>query len=244
MANPAYAGTGASYLPQSTIKFNALTARLEKRMSDGLEFNVNFEWSRQLGTTEQLNPGILWYGETSSDFPVRLSVTPIYELPFGRGRQFMNHAGRPVDIALGGWKVSSEYQYLSGAPDSWGDVYYTGNFHDFNNHPHDTAGPSFNTANFDKVSADQPGSWNYRTFPGYLLRSVPTNNFNFSALKDFVIWERMILQFRTFRTDAFNALNHAQLKAPNLSPTSSSFGYITSQANASRNLAGGLHLRF
>jgi hypothetical protein len=60
-------------------------------------------------------------------------------------------------------------------------------------------------------------------------------------LKDFVLAERYIL---SFRVDAFNALNHAQLSGPNVSPTSSAFGDITGQANTSRKLAGGLHFRF
>lgn len=241
LSYPEYSGVDEFYIPGSTVNFNGLTARLEKRMSSGLDFNANFEYSRQLGTTVQTNPGILWYGETSSDFPIHLAVTSIYQLPFGRGRLFMNSADRLAESALGGWTISGEYQYLSGQPLSWGNVNYTGNFHDFHNHPHDTSGPSFNTANFDKVSADQPGSWNYRTFPQYLLRSDPTNNFDFSALKDFIIRERVILEFRL---DAFNALNHAQMSTANVSPTSSSFGYITSQANTNRRLAGGLHLRF
>ena len=139
--------------------------------------------------------------------------------------------------------MSGEYQFLSGSPISWGNVNYLGNFHDFNMHPHTSNGAAFNTAVFDKVSAttDQPGSWNYRTFPEYLLRSDPVNNFNFSALKDFVMGERYIL---SFRVDAFNALNHAQMSGPNVTPTSSSFGDITGQANTNRRLAGGLHLRF
>jgi hypothetical protein len=142
----------------------------------------------------------------------------------------------------GGWKVSGEYQYLSGAPISWGNVNYTGNFHDLNFHPHLTSGPSFNTSLFKTASADQPGAWNYRTFPLYLLRSDPTNNFNFSALKDFVIRERFIL---SFRVDAFNALNHAQMAAPSVTPTSTtSFGLIGGTVNTNRTLAGGLHLRF
>ena len=241
LSYPEYSSVNEYYIPSSTVNFNALTARLQKRMSGGLELNVNFEYSRQLGTTVQINPGVLWYGETSSDFPVHLAVTPIYELPFGRGRQFMSNANGLVDGVLGGWKISAEYQYLSGQPLSWGNVNYTGNFHDFNNRPHYTAGPSFNTTKFDTVSADQPGSWNLRTFPEYLLRSDPTNNFDFSALKDFAIRERFVLQARV---DAFNALNHAQMSTPNLTPTSSSFGYITSQLNSNRTLAGGLHLRF
>jgi hypothetical protein len=240
MANPEFTGVTEFYAPATTINFNALTARLQKRMGNGFEMNANFEWSRQLGNTVQINPN-QWYGETTSDFPVHLAVTSIYQLPFGKGRPFMTQANRVVEAVAGGWKVSGEYQYLSGSPISWGNVDYLGNFHDFNMHPHVSNGPAFNTSVFDKISANQPGSWNFRTFPEYLLRTDPTNNFNFSALKDFLISERYIL---SFRVDAFNALNHAQLSGPNVSPTSSTFGYITGQSNTSRRLAGGLHLRF
>jgi hypothetical protein len=237
---PEFTSVSEFYAPASTVHFNGLTARLQKRMSKGFEMNANFEWSRQIGATVMTNPGVFWVGETSSDYPVHLAVTSIYELPLGRGRQFMSNANRVVDAALGGWKVSGEYQFLSGAPISWGNVYYKGNFHDFNNSPHNTAA-AFNIANFDRISADQPGAWNLRTFPQYLLRSDRTNNFNFSALKDFVMFERLVL---TARVDAFNALNHPQMSAANVSPTSSTFGQISSQANTPRNLAGSLHLRF
>jgi hypothetical protein len=207
LSYPEFTTVSEFYNPASTVHFNGLTARLQKRISKGLEMNANFEWSRQIGATVMTNPGVFWVGETSSDYPVHLAVTSIYELPIGHGRQFMSNTKRVVDAALGGWKVSGEYQFLSGPPISWGKVYYKGNFHDFNNSPHNTAA-AFNTANFDRVPADQPGTWNLRTFPQYLLRSDPTNNFNFSALKDFVMFERLIL---TARVDAFNALNHAQM---------------------------------
>src|SRR6185437_5186263 len=98
-----------------------------------------------------------------------------------------SNTNRVVNAAFGGWKVSGEYQYLSGPPLSWGNVNYKGNFKNFNNHPHVLGKPSFNTADFVTTSANQPGAWNYRTFPQYLLRSDPTNNFNFSVLKDFVM---------------------------------------------------------
>lgn len=245
LAYPEYTSISEFYMPAITINFNALTARVQKRIGKGFEMNANFEWSRQLGNTTQLNPGEWWYGTTSSDFPVHVAVISIYELPFGRGRQFMNQANRLLDAVAGGWKVSGEYQFLSGTPISWGNVNYKGNFHDFNFHPHQAQwlGKSFNTSVFDTTSGakDQPGSWNYRTFPQYVLRSDPTNNFNFSALKDFVLQERFIL---SLRVDAFNALNHAQMSSPNVSPTSSSFGLITGQVNTNRTLAGGLHLRF
>jgi hypothetical protein len=255
LSYPEFTSVSEFYAPASTVHFNGLTARLQKRMSKGLEMNANFEWSRQIGATVMTNPGVFWVGETSSDYPVHLAVTSIYELPFGRGRLFMDNSNRIVNAAFGGWKVSGEYQYLSGPPLSWGNVNYSGNFKNFNNNPHYTAGPSFNTAGFDQTIATstsplntgQPGAWNLRTFPQYLLRSEATNNFNFSALKDFVMFERVVV---TARVDAFNALNHAQMGGANLSPTAgtnpigSNFGKITSQANSPRTLAGGLHVRF
>jgi hypothetical protein len=242
LSYPAFTTVSEFYAPASTVHFNGLTARLQKRMSKGLEMNANFEWSRQIGATVMINPGKFWVGETSSDFPVHLAVTSIYELPFGRGRMFGANVNRAVDAALGGWKVSGEYQYLSGPPLSWNNVNYTGNFKNFQSNPHYTAGPSFNTAGFNTDPGHQPGAWNLRTFPQYLLRAESTNNFNFSTLKDFVMFERVVL---TARVDAFNALNHAQMGSPNLSPTAgTNFGKISSQANTPRTLAGSLHVRF
>jgi hypothetical protein len=79
-----------------------------------------------------------------------------------------------------------------------------------------------------------------------LLRSDPTNNFDFSIQKDFLIWERVKLQPRV---DAFNALNHAQMypvsnTSSNMSPTGTNFGMITGQQNTNRQLEGGVHILF
>ncbi|MGB6745626.1 MAG: carboxypeptidase-like regulatory domain-containing protein [Terracidiphilus sp.] len=240
-AYPEYSSLSESLVPGTTLKFNALMLRVHHQMAQGLEFDFNYEYSRQLGTTAQLNAGgPLWYGETTSDFPNHASLTVIYQLPFGRGRTFLNNSTW-LDEAVGGWELTSIYQYLSGTPISWGNANYSGAFSGFNNNPHDTHSPSFNTTGFDKVSADQPGSWNFRTFPEYLLRSDPTNNFDFSIMKNFTIWERVIVQPRV---DAFNALNHAQMSSANVSPTSSSFADVSGQLNTNRTLQGGIHIRF
>jgi hypothetical protein len=91
---------------------------------------------------------------------------------------------------------------------------------------------AFNTAAFDKVTADQPNStYNYRTFPSSFLREQNTNNADLSAFKAFKFGERVNLQLRL---DAFNALNRVQFGAPNVTPTSAAFGTITSQANTPR----------
>jgi hypothetical protein len=182
-----------------------------------------------------------WDEETSSDFPNHLSVTAIYQLPFGKGRAFANQS-KLLNEVIGGFEVAGIYQYLSGTPLSWGNVDYTGNFSGFDNHPHQAnSKPSFNTAGFNTIAAQQPNAYNFRTFPANLLRSDANNNFDFSALKNFTIGEHVIIQPRV---DAFNALNHPQFSAANTSPTASSFGVISGQLNAARTLQGGVHFLF
>jgi hypothetical protein len=119
-------------------------------------------------------------------------------------------------------------------------VDYTGNYTGFNNHPHDYLTTSFNTADF-YTGSNQPNGNNYRTFPQLLLRSDPTNNFDFSALKNFTLGERFVIQPRV---DAFNAFNRPQFGSASTSVTSSSFGKISSQLNSGRQLQGGVHVVF
>ena len=240
-AYPQYSGVTEQLLPNQNANFNAIIARLTKRMSYGLQFDINYEYSRQLGAQATLNQGQQpAYGETTSDFPQHLTATLIYQLPFGRGRAFANQS-RLADAFIGGWQTTMIYQALSGTPIQWGNVIYTGNWHDLNNTPHQAIGASFNTSVFDRTSADQPNSYNYRTFPQYFGRSDANNNFDFSVLKNFSIGERFVVQPRV---DAFNALNHVQFNAANVGPTSSSFGTITSQLNTNRQIQGGVHILF
>jgi hypothetical protein len=249
MTNPEFSSVTEQLVPGSSSNYNALNARVAKRMGHGLTMNGVFEWSRLLGTFNQLNAGdALNYGETTSDYPFHFAGYGTYQLPFGRGRQFFNR-NRIVDTVIGGWQVSAIYQFLSGTPISWGNVIYTGSgWNDFHNVQHSaanrTGGTVFNTAVFDtrtcangdtKCNNDptnvtptapydpniQPTSNNYRTSPAYLLRQDYTSDWDGTVQKDFTTYENIKVELRL---DAFNLLNRPQYNTPNVSPTSSAFG--------------------
>jgi hypothetical protein len=225
-----FASVTESQDPLGYANYNMLAARVTQRLSDGLQFNVNFEYSRQLEASSQLNPGgPLWYGETSSDFPIHFDITGSYAFPFGRGRRFGGSMNRGLDALVGGWSLSTIYTWESGAVDSWGNVILIPGEPIESDPSNITA--AFNTSAFDRVTADQPNSFDYRTFPSSWLRSQNTNNADISLFKSFKFGERVGLQLRL---DAFNALNRVQFAAPNTTPTSSAFGTITSQANTPR----------
>jgi hypothetical protein len=232
-------------VPGSSAKYNALNARVAKTMGHGLTVNGIFEWSRLLGTFNQPNAGgPLAYGETTSDYPFHFSGYGTYDVPFGHGRQFFNST-RFLDRAIGGWQISAIYQFLSGTPDSWGNVIYKGTtWKDFNNKQHSAANwkntTTFNTSVFDTRTlvnsalasqgdpgkalfnpAVQPGSANYRTFPNYLLRADYSSNWDGNVQKNVTVWREAKVELRL---DCFNLLNRPQYAAPVLTPTSSTFG--------------------
>ena len=233
-------------IPGSSSDYSALNARVAKLMGHGLTVNGVFEWSRLLGTFNQLNPGdVLNYGETTSDYPFHFAAYGTYQIPVGRGRQFFSNDNRILDGVVGGWQISLIYQFLSGMPISWGNVIYTGSgYRDFHNVQHSAANrnlqPVFNTSVFntqtvanstEKVDNDpydaaynpdiQPNAENYRTFPAYLLRQDYTSNWDGNVQKDFSTWENVKVELRL---DAFNLLNRPQYNTPTVTPTSATFG--------------------
>jgi hypothetical protein len=73
------------------------------------------------------------------------------------------------------------------------------------------------------------------------LRSPIGFQDDLSLLKEFPIHDRLGLQFRL---EAFNLLNKVQFGVPNTTFGSSTFGYITTQANSPRNIQVALKLTF
>jgi hypothetical protein len=252
-AYPEYSSVTAGLVPGNSTEFDALNIRLQKRMSDGLDMNVNTTYSKLLTGAQNNNGGPLNYQENSSDFPWKVSVTAIYQLPFGRDRRWLNQS-KILDEAIGGWEVSTIYGFLSGAPIAWGNAVYQGNgsWKDFHNNPHQyqLTNSGFNIAtilnavtNKSTYTTLAPNSYNYRTFPQNLLRQDHENNFDFSLMKGFHIFESALLQARF---DAFNGFNRPQFTNANVSTSSGSFGNVNNTASGAnpRQLQGGLHLIF
>lgn len=55
------------------------------------------------------------YGASNTDVRQRFTFSPQYELPFGKGKQFLSH-GNLVDELAGGWKATAIFQVQTGTP--------------------------------------------------------------------------------------------------------------------------------
>ncbi len=114
-------------------------------------------------------------------------------------------------------------------PLSWGNVIYYGGDLAYDPRNIDRA---FDTTRFNTISSQQLAS-NIRTFPSAFsnLRPDALKNLDAALSKDITAKEHLAMQVRF---EAFNALNRPQFSGPSLSPTTSSFGKITAQANDPR----------
>ncbi len=99
------------------------TVRIEKRMSAGLTFNSFYTWSKTLTETEAEtgDNGITFYNRrlekarASYDVRHRFVTVMSYELPFGKGRRWMNGGG-VSNLAFGGWQLTWTQTLQSGPP--------------------------------------------------------------------------------------------------------------------------------
>ena len=232
--------TGQAFTDGSSY-FHAFEARLEKRFSHGFLALVNFQRSKLMEMRSRLNEfdSKLEKRIAAEDRPYRLVSSVTYDLPFGKGKALMGHANRLTDLAVGGWNVNLIYTLQPGTALSWGNVIYYGG--PLNLDPHHVDG-AFDISQFNRVSAQQL-SFNLRSFPTRFsaLRQDKVNQVDFSVIKAFHITERVAM---TYRGEFFNSTNRAIFNAPDLGPTSSTFGRITGQANQPRRIQMGLRLVF
>ena len=128
---------------------------------------------------------------------------------------------------VGGWKLNVMLTLQTGPMlATWGNVIYLGG--PLNLQQRQPDGVTFDTTRFNTASSQQL-SGNIRTFDtqfGNLRRDV-TKNVDMSMSKNFAFAEKKYLQVRI---ETFNTTNRATFGAPSLSPTSTAFGTISTQA--------------
>ena len=117
--------------------YNALQANLRKQLGNGLQFDLNYTFSKsidytsnatRLGFSSSVNvgaPGSRLANAFSpasrrgvSDFDTTHQINSnwIAELPVGKGRRFGGNAGPVADAVIGGWQLSGVARWTSGFP--------------------------------------------------------------------------------------------------------------------------------
>jgi hypothetical protein len=116
-------GTIRHYSNYGDNSYHGVTLRTEKRYSAGLVLNAFYTFSKSLnnGDDDGNASGITFYnralekGRANYDIRHRFVSVMTYELPFGKGRKFMNRGGF-LNTLLGGWDLAYTQTFQSGPP--------------------------------------------------------------------------------------------------------------------------------
>ena len=193
------------------------------------------------------------------------------EHPFGKGEAIGDNWNPVTNAILGGWQMSATYQYQSGFPLVFGNVYFDANCGDPKSvlksdmggsgnsisgldspawdvscfYFHDAAVQTNGVDDPVKQRADariQLGN-NVRYFPS-TLPNVRTDNlqlFDLGISKTFKTPGQTSLQVRI---EVINALNYTVLWNPGVDPRNASFGIINQDRNNPRDIQLGLRFTF
>jgi hypothetical protein len=267
-ANPAIANTW-TWFSRGDSSYHALQLDLRRRFSHGFSVRGVYTFSKTLDDGDSVNqttagnaPGLvsnpfnLRADKGLATFDVRNIgvVNALYALPFGQGQRFAGGLQGWSDKLISGWSVASILTVQSGFPFTPQLSYNPSNNGDTRNPVRPFLNPNFS----GPVVLGKPNQW---FNPAAFLAPPPNSGFygnvgrdtyvgpglatwDFSALKDTAIRERLSLQFRA---EIFNLLNRANFNTPNLivfTPTGNSgtAGAITSTSTSSRQVQFALKL--
>ena len=255
---PQYTGVGVPRPGWGNSNFHALQLKLERRFAGGTSAMVSYTWSKLIsdgGDDVWFSSGIRNQYCRACDRSLsvynqshRLVGNFTYELPFGKGKKFGSDWNKALDLALGQWQVNGIAIIGTGRPLQFTVIQNTSYSFGGGQRP-DSTGVSAAIDNrtldrwFDTTQFKNPAPYTF----GNMGRAHPTlrgdrlENLDFSVFKNFRFTERMNLQFRA---EAFNSMNHPLFGDPNTTVGALTFGQITGQANAPRQIQFGLKLLF
>ncbi len=267
-ANPALANTW-TWFSVANSSYNALQLDFNHRFSHDLSFRAAYTWSKALDDGDSLNqttagnaPGLVANpydiradrGLATYDARNLAAINLVYALPFGNGKLYANNLGNFANGFVGGWSITSIVLAQSGFPFTPQLSYNPSNNGDTRNPVRPFINPDFTgsaiigspTQWFNPAAFLQPppNSGFYGNLGRDTLIGPGLFNWDFSAIKDTKVSERLNLQFRA---ELFNILNHTNFNTPNLivftpSGLSPTAGAITSTATTSRQVQFALKL--
>jgi hypothetical protein len=257
--------------------YHGLLFTLQKNLSNGLNYDFNYTWSHSIDNVSLFansmgDTGIGGVGlicdavrprecRSNSDFDITQYVTSdaSYQLPFGKGREFLGGVSNGVNEIIGGWALSGVGTWHSGR--AWGTDSNAFVASYSNNAPGILVGPKSSVAthltklpgggvnifaNNATARAAYTGPVGFQIGPRNSLRGPHYFNADLGLAKAFPITsERTTLNFRA---DAFNALNHPNFDVPannvyngldQQDVTSSTFGTISYTIEPPGNLNNG-----
>jgi hypothetical protein len=205
-------------------RYKALQMQFQRPFANGFNMVIGYNYNRERNEEfydeqDAFTHTFTW--QPARNARQRLTGAAIYELPFGKGRKYMQGSNPVVDAILGGWSVSGLFTYNTGLYLRFGGLLVNGDPAVDN----PTQDRWFNTSVF-------------RQLPPFTRRQNPLQyddvkgprfvNIDGVLAKEFHILPENRLKFE-LRGEAYNLTNRFPAADPDLTVTSANFGKIIGQ---------------
>lgn len=250
--------------PGGSSIYHGLTIQADRRLSRSLIFNVNYTWAKSLSDVNLRSSSAgaqqnqyQRYLERADDNNIRrqqLRFNYVYQLPVGRGQQFLSSMGAVPNAVLGGWELVGITTFYTGprlSPAFSGSD--PANTNQYSGRPDRVADGNLSGDMGDMIRARQPifdrsafvlpvsGRGYYGNSARNILTGPGLSNWNIGIHKNWMLpGESAKLQFRW---EMFNAFNRVNFNTPTTNIQSGSFALVTS-SGAARSMLFGLRLDF
>jgi hypothetical protein len=245
--------------PWDFSHYEGMTARLEKRMTHGVYLLASFTWGRAIdlssgsaldgcsycGTQEAVQNAYnlsAQRGPSDSNVPRRLVFSATWDLPFGKGRRFLQSG--PLAYIAAGWETSAIWTAQDGSPfslalsvdnanvgqTSWPNRICNGA------NPHPTVQNWFNQSCFPT-----PPLYTYGNAGRNVLYGPGMDNVDFAFHRFFPIPLRESMKLE-FRGEFFNFFNHPEFGMPAVALNLPTTGQITTTSVPNRQVQFALKL--
>ena len=187
------------------------------------------------------------YGDSVSDIKHNFNGAIVYQLPFGKGKQFLNNSAG-ADGFIGGWQASTIFLVHSGEP--FTPAMGTANLSNSlagSWYPNRIGNGSISNPTiqqwFNPAAFVAPAPYTFGDSGRNILYGPGLANLNFSLAKHFSIPIGSDVTKLEIRMDAINLFNHPNFGQPNTAIGTAGAGVISS-ADAARTIQLGALLRF
>jgi hypothetical protein len=237
--------------------YHALTAKFQREFSRGFSFLANYTWSKALTNTMEggANTPLNQMGSclacdkgmAAFNVPQRLTFATVWQLPVGSGKRFLRSASRLWASLLGGWSTDAIATFSSGNPFTVNAPNNTAaTLTNFRAHRLCNGRTEFSNGNLrtnglywiDPTCFAPPASGFFGDSGANVITGPGVNDWDLAVEKEFRFGEKYRLQFRS---EFFNAWNHAQFENPDGTVGDANFGQVT-QARDAREIQFGLKL--
>ncbi len=214
--------------------YNSLQASIQQRLHHGVSYDFSYVWSHFLSDIDSSGWGSRAgaqnyqrsfdpsanYGNSNFDVRNAFKGSAIYQLPFGKGRAFVNN-DTLLDTIIGGWQTSGTLVVQSGQPftvsmktnNSFSQAQNSQWYPNVIGNPHlSSKGPYHGTNQwFNEAAFAVPTAGTFGNAGRNILNGPGLSQVNFSLGKTFAIWESVKFQLRA---DANNIFNHPSFNLP------------------------------